>query len=169
MQWGTGITAHCFINVHYLQLKDWITDLDHPIYIQASNPATRNVNSKEKGRMDEKSWSDISSSGINVTEQKGNLQCMMDEWCSPYSSWLSLMNGCSVDRPPAHFLPLKVVSTGSPEVSTSSVSPFFSAFWRYRSKQMTYSFVISKNKKKYWLHLILFNNTIVSNYLEILH
>lgn len=29
-----------------------------------------------------------------------HLQCMMDEWCSPYSSWLSLMKGCSTAAPP---------------------------------------------------------------------
>jgi hypothetical protein len=27
------------------------------------------------------------------------LQCMMDEWCSPYSSWLSTMKGCSGRSP----------------------------------------------------------------------
>lgn len=72
-------TACCLINVHCLQLKNEIIDLDHSIYIQASNPTTRTINPEEKGRKDEKSWSDVNSSVINVTDQKGNLQCMMDE------------------------------------------------------------------------------------------
>lgn len=29
-----------------------------------------------------------------------HLQCMMEEWCSPYSSWPSTMNGCSGRTPP---------------------------------------------------------------------
>jgi len=60
---------------------------------------------------------------------------MMEEWCSPYSSWLSLMNGCSIDRPPPSAAPRQLLldeagSGGSLEASESSspsaVSPFFS-------------------------------------------
>lgn len=62
-----------------LQLKNKLIDLDHAVYIQASNPTTRTINPEEKGKMDEKSWSDVNLSVINVTDQKGNLQCIMDE------------------------------------------------------------------------------------------
>ncbi len=68
-----------------------------------------------------------------------HLQCMMEEWCSPYSSWLSLMKGCSADRPPSAPPPQLLLfeeedSRGSLEVSargsTSPASPFFSGVWR---------------------------------------
>lgn len=69
-----------------------------------------------------------------------DLQCMMEEWCSPYSSWLSLIKGCSADRsppsdPPPQLLLFEEGESGvSPEVSTvgstSAASPFFSSVWR---------------------------------------
>lgn len=74
---------------------------------------------------------------------KAHLQCMMEEWCSPYSSWLSLMKGCSADRPPPSapppppqllLLDEEEESGGSPQISargsTSPASPFFSGVWR---------------------------------------
>lgn len=63
------------------------------------------------------------------------LQCMIDEWCSPYSSWLSTINGCSGFSPPPDERPLVPfirASTGSCCVSgrgsgsASTVSGFFS-------------------------------------------
>lgn len=133
--------------------------LDDPVYIQTGNPTTRTVNpGNQEGRMDEKDgvqsffqkpsrptdvhlyWSFTPSfDHLNWTGSvlKADLQCMMEEWCSPYSSWLSLMKGCSIDRHPPSAPPPQLLlfeedeSGGSLEVSaTGSASPFFSGVWR---------------------------------------
>lgn len=133
--------------------------LDDPVYIQTGNPTTRTVNpGKQERRMDEKKDA-VQSFFRNQAGQrtsiftpsfdhlywtasvlKADLQCMMEEWCSPYSSWLSLMKGCSIDRPPPSVPPPQLLlfeedeSGGSLEVSAtgsaSPASPFFSSVWR---------------------------------------
>lgn len=75
-----------------------------------------------------------------------DLQCIMEEWCSPYSSWLSLMKGCS-DRSPLSPSPKPLLlfeeddSRGLLKVSvTGSASPsstFFSGVW-HRSYGVCY-------------------------------
>lgn len=64
------------------------------------------------------------------------LQYMMDEWCSPYSSWLRTMKGCSCRTPtasallPAILVEVSVCSACSSEHGSASAmlaSVFFSA------------------------------------------
>lgn len=71
------------------------------------------------------------------------LQYMMDEWCSPYSSWLRTMKGCSCRTPTASALPpgtlaeVSVCSACRSEHGSASamlVSVFFSALWPWRKK-----------------------------------
>lgn len=71
------------------------------------------------------------------------LQYMMDEWCSPYSSWLRTMKGCSCRTPtasallPGILVEVSVCSACSSEHGSASamlVSVFFSALWPWRKK-----------------------------------
>lgn len=71
------------------------------------------------------------------------LQYMMDEWCSPYSSWLRTMKGCSC-RTPTASVPLvgilaevsawSACSSEHGSVSGVLISVFFSALWPCRKK-----------------------------------
>lgn len=65
-----------------------------------------------------------------------HLQCMMDEWCSPYSSWPSTMKGCSGRAPPPSALAEdarvrgsagSTCSSGQGSASGPLASGFFSA------------------------------------------
>lgn len=71
------------------------------------------------------------------------LQYMMDEWCSPYSSWLRTMKGCSCRTPTASaplvgiLVEVSTCSACSSEhgsVSAVLISVFFSALWPWRKK-----------------------------------
>lgn len=130
------------------------THLDDPVYIQTGNPTTRTVNPGKQMRKRKKKsplTSTVLFSGTKQTHKCSSfsnltdLQCMMEEWCSPYSSWLSLIKGCSADRPPPSDPPPQLLlfeegdSGVSLEISAagsaSAVSPFFSSVWR-KHKQM---------------------------------
>lgn len=71
------------------------------------------------------------------------LQYIIDEWCSPYSSWLRTMKGCSCRTPTDSVLLAGILvevsawsACGSEHGSGSDVliSAFFSALWTCRKK-----------------------------------
>jgi hypothetical protein len=75
-----------------------------------------------------------------------HLQCMMDEWCSPYSSWPSTMKGCSGWPPPPSGPAMDIRATGSTGSTWSSrkgsaseplASGFFSAHCGQQSRDMS--------------------------------
>lgn len=61
--------------------------LDDSIYIQTGNPAPRAVDSghRRKRREGDSGEGETMSDG-GVSRSTTDLQCMMEEWCSPYSS-----------------------------------------------------------------------------------
>lgn len=71
-----------------------------------------------------------------------HLQCMMEEWCSPYSSCPSTMNGCSGRAPPpsapaaearVSVSSASTRSSGQGSASGPLASAFFSALWDKQS------------------------------------
>lgn len=153
--------------------------LNDPIHIQTGNPTTRTVDpgkQKQDGwmRREEKMVFDLSRQQMSILSirmnwAKADLQCMMEEWCSPYSSWLSLMKGCSADRvppstPPPQFLLFEEDESGgslgaSATGSASPASPFFSTVWRchkegwYQCQRFQHPVPVPANLKHTSVHL----------------